>query len=284
MGLIIKRQDFLFEDQVLAGHLIFKPPFKASSAMQDEARFVHVVHGRSRLYSPNNKFDLQSGDSLLMKCANFVNNWFENEDDQNNEVFIINFNPQLLKLIYEGQIPEVFSRKQSVPANPVEIIQPNELMENFIASFSHYLEQPQIISPEFLKIKVRELIMILIHTDRSGQLRNILSDLFQTKEYEFKEIVHSHLYEDLKIEDLAFFAGLSLSSFKRKFKTVFGTSPTRYIKTKRLEKAVYLLKNPQLRISDVAYDCGFNDIGYFSKVFHATFQSSPSEYRKKMVS
>lgn len=126
--------------------------------------------------------------------------------------------------------------------------------------------------------------MILIHTDQSGQIRKILSDLFQSKEYEFKEIIHSHLYEDLKIEDLAFFAGLSLSSFKRKFKTVFGTSPTRYIKTKRLEKAIYLLKDPQLRISDVAYDCGFNDIGYFSKVFHAAYDSSPTDYRKNRLS
>lgn len=284
MGLVISRKDFKLDERTLLGHLIFKPPFKANSAMVDEARFVHIKHGRSRLYSPSDKFDLKTGDSFLMKCENFVNNWFENEEDEANEIFVIHFYPELLKSIYANQLPEIFNSKQSVRANPVEIIEPNELLNSFITNLSLYIAESRIISPEFLKVKIRELIMILVHTDHSGQVSKILSELFQTKEYEFKEIIHSHLYEDLKIEDLAFFAGLSLSSFKRKFSSVFGTSPSRYIRSKRLEKAVYLLKDPQLRISDVAYDCGFNDIGYFSKVFHAAYDRSPTEYRKKLLS
>ena len=93
MGQIISRQDFKLEEQTLFGHLRFIPPFKANSAMQDEARFVHIKHGRSRLYSPNDRFDLKTGDSLLMKCENFVNNWFENEGEATNEIFVFHFYP-----------------------------------------------------------------------------------------------------------------------------------------------------------------------------------------------
>ena len=133
-------------------------------------------------------------------------------------------------------------------------------------------------------LKIRELMHILVETDRKGSIRTILGELFNTSEYAFKDVIQAHLFEDLNIEDLAFFTGLSLSSFKRKFNAVYGTSPNKYITSKRLEKAQILLRTSDLRISDIAYDCGFNDLGYFSKSFKNNYNISPSEYRSMTVS
>ena len=57
-------------------------------------------------------------------------------------------------------------------------------------------------------------------------------------------------------------------------------SPGKYLKSKRLEKAEELLKSTELRISEIAYDLGFEDMGYFSKSFTSVYKHSPSEYRK----
>lgn len=282
--MVLKRAEFNLLDKVVLGRLVFNPPFKASSVFHDEARFVHVVNGNSRLYSPKDQLNLSTGDSMIMKCESFVNNWFENEDGTPNEVIIIHFYPEILQYIYDGQIPEIFTKKNSIEANSVEKIQGNIGLESFVSSLRYYFDHASYITEDLLRIKFQELILLLVNSDKSGRIKSILSELFQTKEYEFKEIIHTHLFEDLKIEDLAFFAGLSLSSFKRKFKTVFDTSPNRYIKTKRLERALSLLEKSDLRISDIAYDCGFNDIGYFSKSFHSAYNCSPSEYRKMHVS
>ena len=279
--MLIKRRDFHLLDKIVLGTAIFKPPFKASSALKDEARFVHVINGHSRLYSPVDQFNLSTGDSIIMKCENFVNTWLENEDDEPSEVIVIQFYPEVLNLIYRNQIPDLFSSNNVVKANPVEKIPPNEIMKNYIKGLRYYLNNPNFLNKELLQIKIQELIHILINSDHSGQIKSILSDLFNSQEHEFKEIIHTHLFEDLGIEDLAFFTGLSLSSFKRKFKALFGTSPAYYIKSSRLEKAKHLLKTSNQRISDIAYDCGFNDIGYFSKSFRSVYQYSPSEYRKQ---
>ena len=278
-----KREQYQLLEKVVLGRAQFTPPFKASSPLDNEARFMHVVNGSSRLYSPNDQKDLKTGDSILMKCENFVNNWFENKDGGSNEAIIIHFYPEVLKFVYNDKLPNIFSLKNPTPANPVEKIPPNEVMTNYVQGLRYYLNNPTFITNELLKVKIQELILVLINSDKSGQIKAILSELFHTREYEFKEIIHSHLFEDLKVEDLAFFAGLSLSSFKRKFKSIFNTSPTRYIKTKRLEKAHELLEKTDLRVSEIAFDCGFNDLGYFSKSFLAMYNYSPSDYRKSLA-
>ena len=115
-----------------------------------------------------------------------------------------------------------------------------------------------------------------IHSDADGQLKPILRELFSNKEYRFQEIIHANLYENLKLEELAFLTGLSVSSFQRKFKSIFHSSPRRYMLDQRLQKAKELLQNSSLRISEIAADCGFEDVGHFSKSFAVFFSVSCS--------
>ncbi len=89
-----------------------------------------------------------------------------------------------------------------------------------------------------------------------------------------------NIFEDLNTEDLAFLCAMSVSSFKRKFQEVFGTSPNKYITSKRLDKAQSLLRTTTLTISEIAYDCGFSDVSYFSKTFKKYYNSTPSDLRK----
>jgi AraC-like DNA-binding protein len=77
---------------------------------------------------------------------------------------------------------------------------------------------------------------------------------------------------------------LSLSSFKREFKKNYGDSPASYIRNKRLEKSAELLRISEERITDIAFDCGFNDLATFSKLFHDKYNTSPSNYRLDQIS
>lgn len=275
-----KRNHFELIGKEVIGRAMFEPPFKAHSPLENEARFVSVINGNSKLFVPNNTLALQASDSVMMKCDNFVNHWQANENGEWSEVLIVQLYPEVLSYIYDNKIPDMFSVKAKAQPSPVEKIPPNNMLTNYLESLRFYFDNPSYVNDDMIKLKVRELILILVNSDTTGKVKAILGDLFQTNEYDFKEIVHAHLYEDLSVEDLAFFAGVSLSTFKRKFKAVFDTSPNQYIKTKRLNKAQNLLKTTNQRISDIAYDCGFNDVGYFSKLFKAEFNHSPSDFRK----
>lgn len=278
--MVIKRAHFDLEGRVVFGQIIFKPPFRAGEALHDEARFVTVINGRSQLFLPNIQLDLGPSDSFIMKCENFVNNWLPNADDEPNEAIIVHFYPDMLKTVYGEKLPDVFSSGPQSASNPVEKIEMNAMIRNFVDSLRYYFDYPEFMTDDLIKIKIRELVLIMVNCDASGKIKAVLSELFKSREYEFKEIIHSHLYDDLRLQELAFFAGLSLSSFKRKFNAVFGTSPTRYIKHKRLEKAQNMLQMSTQRVSEVAYACGFNDVAYFSKTFSSVYNCTPSAYRK----
>ena len=82
---------------------------------------------------------------------------------------------------------------------------------------------------------------------------------------------------DFSIEDLSEHLGLSRVHLYRKMKTLFGVSPTDYLRNYRLNKAMLLLKSRKYNISEVAYMTGFTSPAYFTKCFRTLYKVTPSE-------
>ncbi len=277
------RQDFHLGGVGALGRASFKPPFKAGEAMINEARFVHVVHGNSRLTVPNASVNLGDSDSFIMKSENFVNQWFPNEDGSRSEVIIIILNPEILRLAYGPDLPEVFRRDNIVNPTPIQVLAHNEMMEHFIGGLRMYFDKPELVNDEVLKLKIRELIELLTHSDKANEITAILSTMFRNNEYQFKEIIEANLFEELSSGDLALLAGMSLSTFKRRFGETYGTSPSRYIQQKRIDRAKFLLETTTFRVSEIAYDCGFKDLTHFSRTFHNLVGSTPTSFRESVA-
>lgn len=91
--------------------------------------------------------------------------------------------------------------------------------------------------------------------------------------------VHEHYAERLTLVDLAKQAGMSRASFAARFNCATGDSPMRYLGKVRLDRAKLLLTESPLTISEIAYQVGFEDQGYFSRSFKKAFHTTPSEYR-----
>lgn len=278
--MILQRDHFDLVDKTIIERVIFQPPFKAHTPLQEEACFLHVIRGKSRLYVPTQQVDLKATDNLVMKCGSYLNHWFKTEDEKPNEAILIHIYPEVLKLIYDDELPDFFASTTKKPTAPIEKLKINEMISNYIESLVFYFENPSLVTDELIKLKVKELILLLVHSQFSENLSAIFSNLFEPEKFELKEFIESHLFEDLSLNDLASIAGMSLATFKRRFTSVFEESPKRYINNKRLEKAKGMLTQTSLRISDIAYDCGFNDVGYFSKMFHQKYNTTPTNYRK----
>ena len=73
---------------------------------------------------------------------------------------------------------------------------------------------------------------------------------------------------------------MSHSKLHRKLSALIGFSPNQFIRMVRLRKAKQLLQDYSLPIGSVAAECGFNDPGYFSRVFKQEFGSTPQEWRE----
>lgn len=76
--------------------------------------------------------------------------------------------------------------------------------------------------------------------------------------------------------------GMSKSQINRRIRAITGNSTVGYILRLRMEQAELLLTSTDLSIGDVAVRCGFDDAGYFARVFKQSFHTTPSSYRKKI--
>lgn len=83
------------------------------------------------------------------------------------------------------------------------------------------------------------------------------------------------------IEQMQDIAHMSRRSFVRTFRRATGQSPMGYLIRLRLQVAARLLLESEMRITDIALECGFNDSNYFTRQFRQIYKLSPREYRKQ---
>ena len=93
----------------------------------------------------------------------------------------------------------------------------------------------------------------------------------------------SHLTEPLALDDVAKQAGVSPFHFCKIFKRTTGLTFTDFVNRARVEQAKRLLLKPCARITEVAYDVGFQSLSQFNRSFRRIMDQSPTEFRSSMV-
>ncbi|MNS67777.1 Regulatory protein SoxS [compost metagenome] len=89
-------------------------------------------------------------------------------------------------------------------------------------------------------------------------------------------------HEAWPVSRLASVSGASQAHFARSFRDAFGIPPHRYLLTRRVERAVALLRDTDLPIIEIALQTGWNSIGTFGRVFRDVTGENPSELRRRM--
>ena len=94
------------------------------------------------------------------------------------------------------------------------------------------------------------------------------------------KFIRENFATDITLDDMAAVSGFSCKYFCRFFKNMTGTTPVNYLMAYRIERAARKLLSSDLSVTQIAYDCGFNDLSYFIKTFKTFKHLSPKEYRK----
>jgi len=99
-----------------------------------------------------------------------------------------------------------------------------------------------------------------------------------------REYIQQHKSEPLHLAAVAQASGASVFHFCKVFKKSTGLKFTDYVARIRLEDAKTQLLNPGRRISEVAYDVGFQSLTQFNRMFKRIFGESPTEFRANLHS
>jgi len=107
-------------------------------------------------------------------------------------------------------------------------------------------------------------------------------DLFEQIEAA-RAYLDSEALDALSIAEAAKRAGLSEFHFIRTFGDVVGKPPSEYIAERRLSCAAALLRETQMPVQQIAFDCGYLDPSAFARAFRRRFEVSPSGYRRRDI-
>lgn len=95
-----------------------------------------------------------------------------------------------------------------------------------------------------------------------------------------KDYIFENYQSDVTLQDIAEKFYLSREHISRKFKQEYNETITDYLMKIRIEKAKELLAKPQLKVYEIAYNVGYQNEKYFSKVFKKYTGLTPNEFRK----
>jgi AraC-like DNA-binding protein len=96
-----------------------------------------------------------------------------------------------------------------------------------------------------------------------------------------RDVMDRSFRDELDVNALAAVALVSSAHFIRQFKLTFGETPHRYLQRRRVERAMFLLRNSDTFVTEICMEVGFSSLGTFSRTFSDIVGQSPTAYRTR---
>ena len=153
-------------------------------------------------------------------------------------------------------------------------------MESLMAKLLFERDGPDMLSPAFVKTGLVELFLFIIRCQRYEQ--NVIKEI--DVDNQLMQEIATYIYENydkkLTLVDMAERFNISRSYLSKKFKVITGFGFKEYVVNVRIKNACRLLLETNKSITDIAFECGFNDSNYFGDAFRHVKGMSPNKYRK----
>jgi AraC-like DNA-binding protein len=277
-------RDNLHFNKFVVGELLFveyKCPIEqeAAGVWTPMDYFVHVLSGRKTWRTTEGTWTLEKGQTLFFKKGAAVLHQ-DFRDDFCVLVFFVsdNFICDVVKEVsghLNGSQDGRALHKGAITVNG------DVTLTAYFQSMLVYFTGTAQPAETLLKLKLKELIVSILLGGNNPELGAYFQSLLRSDAPPLSQIMEANFSYNLSLEDYARLSHRSLSAFKRDFRKYYNQSPGKWLLQKRLEYSAVLLKSPALNVSQVALDCGFEDLSHFSRAFKEKFGVSPANYRKE---
>ena len=250
----------------------------------EEWEAVFITQGNCLVAAGSQKFRLQAGEGFFIHSGALHGCW--DTETSGCRFHSLVFHPRLIG----GSLDSIFHQQFVLPlldhAGPeLIILKPDtvwqkQALEAIEAAWQHCaLEAPGF--PFQVRSQLSRLVFLLcshLSPAASGIGSKQLLDAQRIKN--MLRFLHSHYGRELDTAAIAASASISESECLRCFHSTIGTTPIQYLKQYRIQQAAKLLSETREKISDIAENCGFQDMSYFSRAFREKMGCTPTQYRK----
>ena len=128
--------------------------------------------------------------------------------------------------------------------------------------------------------------LLAIFAEQLAAMSNLITTRAQNSEptpvVRAKQYIRQNLQEDLRLTEIAKAACTSTFYICKLFKKHTGLNLTEYVSRLRVERTRELLANPQLRVSEIAFEVGFQSLTHFNRVFRKIVGEAPTDHREHL--
>ncbi|MFP5439588.1 MAG: helix-turn-helix domain-containing protein [Bacteroidia bacterium] len=235
--------------------------------------FTYIESGMLRINDGKNEYELHEGD-----CAFYVRNRLAKfskvpaADGTEYKSLSIRIDSNVL-----NDLKATYKHILNKPVTNDAIIklETNPLYTGFAQSLIAYLNSGAPITDAMKQLKVHEIALLLLQS--KPELAGILLDISEPGKIDLKDFMQHNFRFNVSLERFAYLTGRSLSTFKRDFEKLFGTTPSRWLQQKRLDEALYLITQKGTKVSDVYIEVGFENLSHFSFAFKKAFGKAPTQ-------
>lgn len=222
--------------------------------------------GKCKYFIDDRSYDMEAGDIVFIKKGAIHR---ANYSEAAHSRLLINctdeFVPEFIRERLENGHPIYRSR---------EIAKNAELLLNQI---EYEYEHPDEFTPEALRCHTAELLFLMLRHPGDPEEATTGNALIDS----IVKYIRENYTSDIKLSTVAKLKSVSPEHLSRTFKACIGNGFNEYVTLLRLKLAEEMIKNePDKTISEIAYECGFNDGNYFSYKFKKMYGISPIKARE----
>lgn len=237
--------------------------------------FLFMMRGTITGYDGSGHIALGANECCLVR-KNHLARYHKQIEDGEFEKVVVVFDEKFLK-DFADRHPQ---RQGEDPVLGAFVkLETTDRIMGFIKSLQPHYKGKGKIEESMEQTKREELLGLIL--ELHPELSNILFHFGQPEKINLEEFMNRNFKFNVRLERFAFMTGRSLSAFKRDFIQIFKTPPGKWLQTKRLEEAFFLLKKGNQRPSDVYLEVGFEDFSHFSFAFKNRFGLPPSAFYKE---
>lgn len=240
---------------------------------------VFVLQGEKVIEAGGAKFQMAADEALFLRKGSYLMSEIPIDQGVFQSVLFFLDEPFLEQFArrHADLLPSP-NRASQAPAIRLHITEP---VSQFYHAVLPYFNTPlNEARRRGLTLKLEELLLNLIAEPENASFALFLNGLLQSKPT-IASVMEQNFMLNLPLPAFAQLAQRSLSAFKRDFKAAYAQPPGQWLHERRLQHGAHLLEHTGLPVTQIAFECGFQDLSHFSAAFKKLHSLSPSDYRKR---
>ena len=257
--------------------------FKGKSILHRNAISL-VIQGEKSMQFANRTVNIKDDEFHFLSAGNCLASVSLSERKVFSSILIFFDNQALADfyLKYDSFISKVRGKKKVVSESYVSFKKDAWIL-HYINSLKLLFQATAEISTEMRILKFEELMVYLVEKYPEKILSFQTSEVHELNDLEVRKAVEANISNNITLEELAFLCNISLSTFKRRFVKIYGSSPNKWMLQRRMEMAKTLLLHHHEKPSEVFHKVGYENHSSFTQSFKQTFGMTPKAFQLRQL-